>query len=563
MSAPFSASQSSAPVAQSAAVGTAQLVLEGVTKRYPERLLLDEVSLTVRPGERVGVIGENGSGKSTLLRMLAGVEEVSNGAVTVVAPGGVGYLVQRLDAPRGRTVRAVVDLAFAELRALERQLRQTELSLAEYSDSTRLNAYGELLATYEHRGGYQVDSRVDAALHGLGVPHLDRDRELRTLSGGERTRLALAATLAADPELLLLDEPTNDLDDQALDWLEARLARHRGTVVVVTHDRGFLERVTSTILEVDPDRHTVRRYGDGYQGYLRAKAVARARWEREYADWLAEVERQRRLAERGATMLASISRKGPSGFSGHGRHHARSSSSATSGRVRNARERLRRLYDEELVPRPPQPLRFSAELGTYEEREKPARALVELRGVDVSGGRLRVPELRLDAGERCLVTGPNGAGKSTLLELLARQLAPERVGLLRQDSSVDQPRRTVLEAYAAGRPGSAEEYAERLRALGLFRPAELDALVGELSAGQLRRLELARLVSRPVDLLLLDEPTNHLSPLLVEELEQALADYQGTLVLVTHDRRLRTSFTGSHLQVSDGRVHPKEPEDRE
>ncbi|WP_338678000.1 ABC-F family ATP-binding cassette domain-containing protein [Streptomyces sp. SCSIO 30461] len=535
-----------------------QLSLEEITKRYDEHVVLDRVSLTVKPGEKAGVIGDNGSGKSTLLRLIAGVEGVDNGEVTVTAPGGIGYLPQRLDMPAGSTVRDVLDRAFADLRDLERRLHEVEDALVD-DDPQLLAAYGDLLAEFEDRGGYEADARADAALHGLGLPGLDRDRPVDTLSGGERSRLALAATLAAAPELLLLDEPTNDLDDQAVDWLEKRLQDHRGTIVVITHDRAFLEAVTSAILEVDPDRKTVNRYGDGYQGYLTAKAAARARWEREYEEHLAEIARQETLAANAGRMLATIAKKGPWAFSGSEHHRARSSSSSTSSKARNANERLNRLRANP-VPQPPDPLRFTASIAVGDEAAAaPEGPLTEVDGLRVDG-RLSIGGLSLAHGERLLITGPNGAGKSTLLRVLAGDLEPdagtvrraERIGWLRQDELPKHPRRSVLAEFADGRPGHPDEFTGQLLSLGLFRESELDLPVGSLSVGQRRRIDLARLVTRPVDLLLLDEPTNHLSPLLVEELEQALADYTGAVVIVTHDRRMRRAFQGSHLELSDG-----------
>lgn len=536
-----------------------QLTLEEVTKRYDDHVVLDRVSFTVKPGEKAGVIGDNGSGKSTLLRIIAGAEKADNGDVTVTAPGGIGHLPQRLELPAGATVRDVLDQAFADLRDLERRLHAAEDALVD-DDPRLLDEYGDLLAEFEHRGGYEADARADAALHGLGLPGLDRERPVDTLSGGERRRLALAATLAAAPELLLLDEPTNDLDDQAVDWLEKRLRDHRGTVVVITHDRAFLDAVTSSILEVDPDRRTVNRYGDGYQGYLTAKAAARARWEREYQDHLAEIARQETLAANAARMLASISKKGPWAFSGSEHHRARSSSTATSGKARNANERLRRLR-ENPVPAPPEPLRFTASLtqGDGTGQADPAEPLAEVRDLEVTG-RLRLDRLAIAPGERLLITGPNGAGKSTLLRVLAGDLEPAagtvrraaHTGWLRQDETPKQPRRSVLAEFAEGRLGHPDEYADQLLSLGLFREPELSLPVGSLSVGQRRRIDLARLVTRPVDLLLLDEPTNHLSPLLVEELEAALADYTGAVVVVTHDRRMRRAFRGSHLRLSEG-----------
>ncbi|MFV2177104.1 ribosomal protection-like ABC-F family protein [Actinomadura sp. LOL_016] len=527
----------------------AQLALAEVTKRYGDRVVLDRVSLTVRPGERVGVIGDNGSGKSTLLRLMAHEERPDNGDVVAVAPGGVGYLPQSLALPPDATVAEAIDHALADLRGLEARMRAAERDLG---DRAVLDGYAGLVAEFEARGGYEADARVDVALHALGLPGLDRGRPLGTLSGGERSRLVLAATLASDPELLLLDEPTNDLDDQAVAWLERRLRAHRGTVVAITHDRTFLERVTTALLEVEDGR--VRRYGDGYAGYLAAKAAERAAQARAHEEWKAERERHAALVTANAGRLAGIPRKTPKAGMGTGAWRARSRTHGAAGRIRQSRQRLGWLAGHPAPP-PPEPLRFTPALTTAGAGSE----VVALDGVVVAD-RLRLDGLAVRAGERLLVTGPNGAGKTTLMRVLAGELRPDagevrrsgRIGLLRQDGPSGPADRTVLRAFAHGRPGDLDEHADALLALGLFRPSELGLRVGDLSHGQRRRIELARLVSEPVDLLLLDEPTNHLSPMLVEQLEEALAVYQGALVVVTHDRRLRAAFTGSHLELDGG-----------
>ncbi|GAA3150318.1 ABC-F family ATP-binding cassette domain-containing protein [Planomonospora alba] len=538
-----------------------RLVLSGVTKRYGDTVVLNDVSLAVKPGEKVGVIGDNGSGKSTLLRLLAGRSRPGNGSVTVAAPGGVGYLAQTLDLPATALVGDAVDLALADLRDLERRIRRAELGLGGATPA-ELAAYGDLVAVFEAREGYRADTRVEIMLDALGLPGLDRDRPLGTLSGGQRSRLALAATLAAAPEVLLLDEPTNDLDDQAVAWLEDHLGNHRGTLVAVTHDRLFLERVTSTIVEVDGDLRTAHRYGDGYAGFLAAKAAARARWAREHQEWCAEVARQEELADSHAKRLAAIPRKAPAAFSGAGAFRARSRAHGAMSRVRGARERLRRLRLDP-VPPPPRPLRFTARVTGTGLGTGTGGPVVELTDVRV-GARLHVESLSIRPGARLLVTGPNGAGKTTLLHVLAGELAPDtgtvrrapRVGHLRQHDGTAYGAGTVLEAFAAGRPGDPAEHADALLALGLFRAAQLASPVKALSPGLRRRLELARVVSEPVDLLLLDEPTNHLSPALMDDVQAALTAYEGALVIVTHDRRMRSAFTGSHLELEAGRAAP-------
>ncbi|MEU2542813.1 ribosomal protection-like ABC-F family protein [Streptomyces iakyrus] len=532
-----------------------QLSVRDVTKTYGTRTVLDQVSFTVRPGEKAAVIGENGAGKSTLLRLLAAAETPDAGEITVSFPGGTGHLAQTLDLDPSRTVQDAVDLALTDVRDMERRLRAAEESLADASDD-ELAAYGELLIAYEERGGYTADTRVDAALHGLGLAGVTRDRLLGSLSGGEQSRLALACVLAASPELLLLDEPTNHLDAAAVHWLEEHLRAHRGTVVAVTHDRGFLERIATTILEVDRDERTVRRYGDGWTGYRAAKAAARRAAEQRHAEWVAEVARMEELLDAAGRRLATTGRDPKQGFG----KHRRSSEAKLGGQVRSVRERLAHLLRHP-VATPPAPLRFTTALWAADGPDQ--AALAEFDDVRV-GERLRLDgPLTIAPGQRLLVTGDNGAGKTTLLRVLAGDLEPDagtarrsaRIGYLPQELPAHSPRLPLLAAFAAGRPGAPDEHAERLLALGLFREEDLSVPVAALSVGQRRRLQIARLVTRPADLLVLDEPTNHIAPDLVEDLQAALAAYPGAVVAVSHDRGFRARFDGERLELRAGRRH--------
>ncbi|MFC8284697.1 ribosomal protection-like ABC-F family protein [Streptomyces cyaneofuscatus] len=535
----------------------AQLTMKDVSKAYGDRSVLDQVTLTVRPGEKAAVIGENGSGKSTLLRLLAGAERPDSGEITVRFPGSTGYLAQTLALDPADTVQDAVDAALAELRALEVAIREAEESLSAGREATEaeLAAYGDLLTAYEERDGYRADARTEAALHGLGLAHLTRDRALSTLSGGEQSRLALACVLAAAPELLLLDEPTNHLDVRAVNWLEEHLRAHRGTVVAITHDRAFLERVTSVILEVDRDLRTVTRYGDGWDGYRTAKAAVRRRWAQEHQEYLSDLARTAELVDAAGQRLAATGKDPKQGFGKHRRSHE----AKLSGQVRAARTRLEALRRTP-VPAPPKPLAFTGRPALAGESSAFDGPLAELEDVSV-GDRLHLPALRVEAGARLLVTGGNGAGKTTLLRVLAGDLAPDtgtvlrraRVGYLPQELPARPTRRTLLATFAAGRPGFPDEYADELLGLGLFRPEDLGVPVASLSIGQQRRLALARLVTRPADLLVLDEPTNHIALSLVEEVEAALAQYPGAVVVVSHDRSFRARFTGDVLELRSGR----------
>ncbi|MCP2246369.1 macrolide transport system ATP-binding/permease protein [Lentzea aerocolonigenes] len=510
-----------------------QLTLKNVTKSFAHKKVLDDVSLTVRPGEKAGVVGENGSGKSTLLRLLARQDVPDDGEVTVVAQG-VGYLAQVLDLPGEATVGDAIDAALVEIRLLEQQI-------AAAAEHERLGELGDLLTAFELRDGYSADARVEAAMSALGIGGVARERRLGTLSGGQRARLALAGVLSAEPELLLLDEPTNHLDDEALQWLENRLQQHRGTLVVATHDRLLLERVSTAIIEVD--HRSITRCGNGYAGYVAEKKAARQRWEQAYAEWVGEIGHWTEWRGTTAHRVAPgrpIPDHNKCKYNGDGRRVQAS----IRTRVRSASERLERLRADP-VPKPPEPLRLNAPLDAA-SREG---VVLELREANVDR-RMCVGELTVEAGQRLLVTGPNGAGKSTLLDVLAGVLEPDRgtvtrhgvVGYLPQETVVRNPEQTVLAAFGAS--------AERLRALGLFHETDFATPVGALSIGQRRRLALARLLRQESDVLLLDEPTNHLSLALVEELEAALADYPGAVVVASHDRLLRKRWRGEELRMA-------------
>lgn len=536
---------------------TAHINLLDVSHGYGDRLLLDGVNLVIAAGEHAAVVGENGAGKSTLLRILAGLEQPQEGTVTV--HGRVGYLAQAHGLPESLTVGGAIDESLASLRALEAELDRLEAGLADAEESD-LEAYGRLQTEYQLREGYAAESRVEAALDRLGLGGLDRNRALESLSGGEQERVALACVLADPADILLLDEPTNHLDARGTGWLEDRLAAHRGTVVVVSHDRMLLRKVATNVIEVDAERRAVTRYGNGYDGYLREKAAERQRWIQQYHGWLHAMEAEKRQAETVAgTMGYGRKRDGDKmGFD----FKAGTWQKAASSQVRNAQERLRRL-EASPVQQPPVPLRLAAPESLQAAPSgagEDATALLAVQGVSVPG-RLQATDFQAGLGQKVLITGPNGAGKSTLLSVLAGTLVPgegsvirpERLGYLQQELELPQrPSLRLLAAFTAGLGGNVDDHAEALLRLGLFRTSEFHVPVGSLSAGQQRRLALARLLLGGYSTLIVDEPTNHLAPVLVEQLEAALATFTGTLVMVSHDRALREWFGRCQRAAANG-----------
>ena len=555
-----------------------QLHLSGVSHGYGDRELFTGVELVIAAGEHAAVVGENGAGKSTLLRILAGIEAPAEG--TARRHGRVGYLAQTSGLSARLTVADAIDDALRALREMEAQLERLEDGLAS-AGPAELEAYGNLQTQYQLREGYAAESRVEAALDRLGLGGVDRGRTLGSLSGGEQERVALACLLADPADILLLDEPTNHLDASGTAWLEGHLAAHRGVVVVVSHDRVLLRKVASAVIEVDAERRTVNRYGNGYDGYLKEKRAERQRWVQQYHGWLDAMDAERRQADTVAGRMGYARRRDndKAAFDFKTGTWER----AAASKIRNAQERLRRLEDNP-VERPPERLKLDAGLrgtlrGTVDGgldgdpngaadsggsagesgagssgggHPEAADGVLRARNTKVPG-RLDVPEFRVDRGQKILITGPNGAGKSTLLSVLAGTLEPAagqvvrhgRIGYLQQELELpEHPNLRLLPAFAAGLGGNIDDHAEALLRLGLFRTSEFHVPVGALSAGQQRRLALARLLLGHKDVMLLDEPSNHLAPALVEELESALADFDGTVVMVSHDRALGQWFDG-------------------
>ncbi|WP_037355379.1 ABC-F family ATP-binding cassette domain-containing protein [Amycolatopsis orientalis] len=523
---------------------------------YGARTVLNGVSLVASPGRRIGLVGENGVGKSTLLRLLAGLETPRGG--DVVRHGDLGFLFQELPFSGTATVSDVLDEALAEIRTAAATLDKLASVLAERPDDPEaLSEYGHVLEWAQDHDLWDADRRADLVLAGLGLGDLEHDRRLQTLSGGQRSRLGLAALLVRRPRILLLDEPTNHLDDNAMEFLERHLAELTGVVVLSSHDRVFLDAVCTDIVDLDPvpaDRRVggATRYGGSYTDYLGQKKAERARWEQRFAEEQEELKQLRESVHGTARRVAH--NRAP-------RDNAKMLYDFKTGRVqkqisrrvRNAQLKLDTL-EREQVRKPPAPLRFRATLTAETGGEGPA---VSVRGIAVPG-RVRLDELDVDRTARLLVTGGNGAGKSTLLSVLAGQLTPAagtvhfgpgvRVGLLEQDVAFARPKRTAQEVYRA----AAGEAAPSLSTLGLLPPREHDRPVGELSVGQRRRLALAVLLAEPPDVLLLDEPTNHLSLSLAEELSEALDSAPGAVVLASHDRWLRRRWEGDHLALANG-----------
>jgi macrolide transport system ATP-binding/permease protein len=409
--------------------------------------------------------------------------------------------------------------------------------------------YGEVLEWAQAHDIWDADRRVALVLDGLGLGGLAPDRQVGSLSGGQRSRLGLAALLIRQPGALLLDEPTNHLDEEAMAFLEGRLSRLPGVVVLASHDRVFLDAVCTDIVDLDPARGGITRYGGAYTDYVVAKRAERVRWQQQYESEQDELKELKHAVSVTARTVAHDRSSRDNDKFIYAFKGARVQKQI-SRRVRNAQQRLDELTRAQ-VRKPPEPLRFSGALTAAPTADKLA---LSLRDVRVEG-RLDIGRLDVVTNERLMVSGLNGAGKSTLLKVLAGQLDPDsgevrrargvRVGMLDQDVVFADPLKTARQLYSG--PVS-------LTDLGLVAPRDMDRPVGRLSVGQRRKLALALLIGRPPEVLLLDEPTNHLSLSLVEELEDALQEAPGAVVIASHDRWLRRSWAGAEVVLRAGHV---------
>jgi macrolide transport system ATP-binding/permease protein len=541
---------------------TQPIIARGIDRSYGDRRILSGVDITVAPHARTGLIGENGVGKSTLLRILAGVEAPDGG--TVERPARSGILWQEAPVDLGATVRELIDDYTRPLLDIRREFEDAAAGL----DGSPASAarYERALDAAERAEVWTLDARRDEVLEELGVGGLVSTRafgatqpaKLSELSGGQRSRVALAGLLLGRPEALLLDEPTNHLDDQAVAYLVKQLAGWRGPVIFASHDRAFLDEVATELVDLDPDRsRAATRYGGTFSDYLDEKRRERQRWEQQHRTEQDELARLERVA---ATTAREVAHNRPPrdndkfiyGFKGA------KVATAVSRRVKDA-ERRHSVLEASAVRKPPRVLRFAGI--PHGANAAGDGTLVDATGLRVDG-RVQVERLTIRSDDRLLVTGPNGAGKSTLLSVLAGELASSgavhrrkglRVGLLRQDVRFADAALTPREIYRAA-VGEKRSELTPIGDLGLVPPAQLDRPVGSLSVGQQRRLALAIVIANPPHLFLLDEPSNHLSLALAVDLEEALGTYPGAVVVASHDRWLRRRWEGRVLRLDGNSV---------
>ena len=516
--------------------------VEGLTKRYGEKVLFEDVSWHVKKKDRIGLSGPNGAGKTTLLRMLAGLEEPDAGSIRMASDTTIGYLPQDGLVHRGRTVYDEVALAFQELIALKEEQHRIEdaLATATHDDGGEheklLERYAEVTDRFKHLGGYEIDARVADVLKGLGFSLADQQRGTEEFSGGWQMRIALAKLLLARPNLLLMDEPTNHLDLPARNWLEEYLHDYPGSVVLVSHDRYFLDATVHRITEVG--LRTLTDYHGNYSHYVVEHQAS--------MDRLREAHRRQKEEVEKATLFINKFRY-------------------QATKARQVQSRIKMLDKVELIEIPPErkKIRFK-----FPDAPRPGRVLLELKGARRAYGDnvvLEHVDLIVERGDRIGLVGPNGAGKSTLMRILAGVDRPDagvRVAghqvvtdyFAQDQAAVLNPTHTVYEEMSAASPVQMVPMIRHILGGFLFGGDDVYKRVGVLSGGERNRLALAKMLLNPSNLLILDEPTNHLDLDSKEVLLDALADYGGTLIFVSHDRYFVDRLASRVIEVGGGQA---------
>ena len=533
-----------------------------LTVRFGGRLVLDAVSFTIPPGGRVGLVGPNGSGKTTLLNVLAGNLRPERGAVSFPPGTRVGALPQGALPDDERTLGDLLDAASGGLVAARLAFEAATagvagVSLDEAENARRMAAYDSALTSLEARGGFLALDDLDVLLARFGLAERDLATAIRTLSGGEKTRAALAALLLSRPDVLLLDEPTNHLDIEGLAWLESFLASYAGTVLVVSHDRAFLDRVVTEILSIDPATGRVTHTAGGYSDLLVDRERQAADRESAYRRQRVEIARVERDVAALAGRAMSRERESQNDF-----QRGRAKKIARTAKVRERRLE-RQLEGGERIEKPTPEWGLALDFGAAPES---SRMVVRLDGVGVSlGGRPVLNDVSLLIGfrDRLAITGANGSGKTTLLRLIAGDIEPDHgtvvlgpsvvVGHFTQEHAGIDTGRTVLDQALRVAATSESETRTFLHRF-LFGGDAVHQPAGTLSFGERARLALALLVLRGANLLLMDEPLNHLDIPAREQFEAALAAYDGTLVMVSHDRAAIDRVATRTVVVSGGRL---------
>ena len=502
--------------------------------------ILDGLTFQVDTGERVGLLGPNGCGKTTLLRILTGVLDSDEGEV-MTAPGKRMGLISQIPVyPAGYTVEDVLDTAFTPLREMEEEMQKLSVQMEQgASDSALLHRYDKLSTAFQAGGGYETDTRKNKVANGLSISAAMREQQFDQLSGGEKTRVNLARLILEDTDILLLDEPTNHLDLRATEWLEEYLEKFKGTVLTVSHDRYFLDKVVDRVIEINEGKAEF--YAGNYSFYAVEK-------ERRYEEQLKQYEKEQakiQQLEKAAEQL---------------RIWAYSGNDKIFKRAQSMEKRIERMR---VTDRPKKQRKMQVRFG---ERDFRGDEVLTLKNLSKGFGDRTLfsgVNLEVAGGERIALIGDNGTGKTTLLKILLGEELPDggklrfgptvRVGYLPQHVHFDHPERSLVNTLIYDLDCTAQTARNRLASFN-FRGEDVFKPVSALSGGEQSRLRLCMLMDEKINLLILDEPTNHLDIQSREWIEEAVEEYEGCLLFVSHDRYFIDRFAGRIWKLEDGHI---------
>ncbi len=501
--------------------------------------ILDGLSFQVDQGERVGLLGKNGAGKTTFLRILTGELDYDDGEVMVAPDKALGLISQIPVYPEGYTVEDVLSTAFAKLRAMEGEMNALTERMARENDSAALKRYGELSSQFEARGGYDTTTELGKVCNGLDIPPEMRRQLFADLSGGEKTRVNLARLILEDTDILLLDEPTNHLDLHATEWLEEYLSRYKGTVLAISHDRWFLDRVVRRVIEIEGGR--AQFYEGNYSFYVVEK-------ERRYQEQLKQYEKERAKIDQ---LQEAADKLHLWAFMGADKLHKRAFS------MEKRIERMRK------TDRPTKEKQLDIRFG---EREFHGDEVMVIKGLGKSFEERTLfsdVDLLVEGGERIALLGDNGTGKSTLIKMMMGEEEPTagkirlgptvKIGYLPQIIHFSHPERNLVDTMIYDLDCSTQTARNRLAAFK-FQGEDVFKKVSALSGGEQSRLRLCMLMDENINLLILDEPTNHLDISSREWIEEAVEDYEGNLLFVSHDRYFINRFATRIWMLENGGI---------
>jgi len=522
--------------------------VQKLTRYHGAHLVLDQISFEIQEGEKVALIGRNGSGKSTLMRLLAGLDQPSEGQLAIKKGTTIGYLEQIPAHMDDWTVRDVLAQGLTHLKEYREEMTKLEHKMsdpviagnADLLDRV-LRKYSALQERFETEGGYELEASIDKIATGLEIHKSEYGLAFGSLSGGEQTRVMLASQLIVKPDLLLLDEPTNHLDLTRTEWLEEFLHDYPGTCIIISHDRYFLDRVVAKTIELE-DGEALTAHG-GYTAFMKEK-------EERLLQQFAEYQEQQKVIKKMKESIRQLEEFGRIG--GNEKFFKRAAS------MRRALERMERVKRPVLERR-----QAEFELNPH---DRSGRRVASFEQVEVSYGNQAVlsgASGLIEFGEKIVLMGSNGSGKTTLFKVLLGELSPAAgsvewgarvdVGYLAQQEEPGNPQETVLQ-YFREKAGVEEGEARGILARYLFYGASVFRLVGQLSGGEWTRLRLALLIHQKPNLLLLDEPTNHLDIPSRESLEHALQDYSGTVLAISHDRYFVNQVSGKVWDLHQGKL---------